>query len=139
MKEQELLKILAFDGIEAARAAIESESGRINAELQYKANMEVMNLFEEFEKLPPNEIVDRSYELTMKKDILIILENEDLPLSYAEKLPEKEYPIDAIYQEWLDNDYSYMDMLRETVNDYAKKEIVLYKREKTSMHKTIER
>lgn len=139
MKEKELLRILAFDGIEAARAALETEAGKVNAELQYKANMELMDLFSEVEKLPANEIVDRSYELTLKKDLLIILENEDLPLSQAQVLLEKDYPLDAIYQAWLDNDYSYMDILRDSISDYAREEAQLQKKDKSKPVKGVER
>ena len=30
-----------------------------------------------------------------------------------------EYPLSACYDEWLKNDYTYMDMLRDTVDDFS--------------------
>ena len=31
-----------------------------------------------------------------------------------------EYPLSACYDEWLINDFSYMDMLRDTVDDFSR-------------------
>ncbi|MGN0461221.1 MAG: DUF3848 domain-containing protein [Ruminococcus sp.] len=31
-----------------------------------------------------------------------------------------EYPLSACYNEWLKNDYSYMDMLQDTVDNFSK-------------------
>ena len=31
------------------------------------------------------------------------------------------FPLSAVYNEWLKNDYSHMDLLRHTVSDFAQK------------------
>lgn len=53
----------------------------------------------------------------------MILESCDMSDSEAKALLKKDYPLDSLYHEWLDNDCSHMDMLRETISDCAKKEI----------------
>jgi hypothetical protein len=50
---------------------------------------------------------------------LIIFENEELTDTEVKKLLKLEHPLAECYEEWLGNDYSYMDMLRDTVADLA--------------------
>ena len=39
----------------------------------------------------------------------------------ARALSNTTFPLSAIYNEWLKNDYSHMDLLRHTVSDFAQK------------------
>ena len=68
----------------------------------------------------PKEIIDHSYEKVFKEEILIICESSDRTQEEAKALYQQKRPLDFLYQEWLHNEYSYMDMVRDTVDDGAK-------------------
>ena len=68
----------------------------------------------------PNEIIDHSYEKVFKEEILIIWESSNRTSEEAKALYQQKRPLDFLYQEWLHNEYSYMDMVRDTVDDGAK-------------------
>ncbi|PWM68365.1 MAG: hypothetical protein DBX61_03685 [Clostridiales bacterium] len=46
-------------------------------------------------------------------------ENETLSHEQVKALSKLDSPLSACYNEWLGNDCSYMDMLRDTVTDFA--------------------
>ena len=66
------------------------------------------------------QIIELAYELTIKEDLLSIFENTDFSQEEAKALYSQKYPLDSLYQEWLSNDLTYMDQLRETVDDKIK-------------------
>lgn len=68
----------------------------------------------------PEQIIELAYELTIKEDLLSIFENTDFSQEEAKALYSQKYPLDSLYQEWLSNDLTYMDQLRETVDDKIK-------------------
>ena len=65
----------------------------------------------------PEQIIEASYEKVIKDDVLSIFEYTDFPQTQAKALYKLDKPLDALYQEWLHNDMSYMDMLRDTVDN----------------------
>lgn len=70
---------------------------------------------------PVNEVLDAAYELTMKRELLYVIQNEEVEESALMKLSGCEYPLACLYDEWLSDDYSFLDCLRNTVRDYAEK------------------
>ena len=58
-----------------------------------------------------------------------IIEACKKPVSKAKQLLKLEKPLDLIYQEWLGNDYSHMEMIEDTINDFADKLENLSKKE----------
>lgn len=67
-------------------------------------------------------IIRSAYEITIKSDILVCFENENI-LSDKEcrALIKKKCPLDILYNAWLKSDYSHKDMLRECISDETKK------------------
>lgn len=67
-------------------------------------------------------VIRSAYEITMKSDILVCFENENI-LSDKEcrALLKRKCPLDILYNAWLKSDFSHMDMLRECISDEAKK------------------
>lgn len=65
----------------------------------------------------PEQIIEASYEKVIKEDLLSIFEYTDFSQTEAKALYKLDKPLDALYQEWLHNDMSYMDMLRDTVDN----------------------
>lgn len=67
----------------------------------------------------PQEIIDSSYQIIMKQDILTVMEEHDLSVGQLRVLSEQKYPLDALYQDWLSNDYGHMEQLRNCVTDFV--------------------
>jgi len=88
-----------------------------------KAELEYKSYLENLKTKTPQEIINSAYEITIKADILLSIEN-DLSDDEISVLSKLDMPLQAIYDEWLNNDYSYMEMIRDSVNDYARKELV---------------
>lgn len=68
---------------------------------------------------PKDKIFDSAYTIVMKQDILSIFEEEDLPEETVSALAELVLPLDYCYDEWLSNDCSHMQDLRDTIKDAA--------------------
>ena len=56
----------------------------------------------------------------MRDDILMLFESDFLDAKQIKELLRLEYPLSACYNGWLKNDFSYMDMLRDTVDDFSR-------------------
>jgi len=73
---------------------------------------------------PPKDILDAAYELTIKEDLLCIFETED---RFTDKecraLLKCKAPLDYLYQEWMDTDVTYMDILRDNVQMSVDKQV----------------
>lgn len=67
----------------------------------------------------PQEIIDNAYQIVMKQDILMIMEEHDLPEAQLRVLLELDLPLDSLYQEWLRNDYGHMEQLHDCVIYFA--------------------
>ncbi len=88
----------------------------------YKRALNEYNTFiEELKDLSKEEIIEKAYEIVIKEEILLLLKVEDdfndIELQYLENF---EYPLYGIYIEWLDNDYSTIDFIRETIAKVSK-------------------
>ena len=95
----------------------------IQDRLYEKAKAEFIAFVSETEKLSGKEALELGYEKSLKDDFLSIIESAELPIKDAKALLRLKNPLDSLYKEWLKNDYSHMDSLRDTVSDLAIKEI----------------
>lgn len=91
-----------------------------NTLLYDKMKCELDKFIAELKTKSPEQIIELAYELTIKEDLLSIFENTDFSKEEAKALYSQKYPLDSLYQEWLSNDLTYMDQLRETVDDKIK-------------------
>lgn len=91
-----------------------------NTLLYDKMKAELDKFIAELKTKSPEQIIELAYELTIKEDLLSIFENTDFSQEEAKALYSQKYPLDFLYQEWLSNDLTYMDQLRETVDDKIK-------------------
>lgn len=92
---------------------------QLNRMLYEKMAEEQQIFVDELKNSSPDLIIEMAYELIMREDILLAIEGEELPDDKAQALLKLEKPLDAIYREWLDNDFSHMDMVRDTISDCA--------------------
>lgn len=91
-----------------------------NELLYEKVQAEYNAFIEELKTLPPEQIIEKSYQKTIKEDLVVICRETDRPQSEAKALYLLKYPLEEIYQEWLETDVSYMDMLRDSVDERGK-------------------
>ena len=92
---------------------------RVN--LYEKAFKEQEKFIADLKKLPPEEIIEKAYEYIMREDILMTFEDDYLSPKQVKALLKLEYPLSSCYSRWLDNDYSYMEMLQDTVSELGSK------------------
>ena len=59
---------------------------------------------------PPEEILKHTYEYTVREDILMAMEELDLPQSRAAALLASSSPLADVYKEFSDRETSYMDV-----------------------------
>ena len=95
--------------------------GFYNQKLYEKALAEYDIFLEELLGLPKDEIVKRCYEKVYKEEFVSALEAGSFLEKEAKKLWELDYPLEALYREWLYNDYSCVDNLEQTIRDVTAK------------------
>ena len=84
-----------------------------------KAAKEQSDYVEHLKTLPPEHIIDRAYEKVMRDDILITFEDDSLSDKQVEALAKLDCPLSVCYDEWQKTDVTYMDRLRDVVDDVA--------------------
>ncbi|MBQ7574893.1 MAG: DUF3848 domain-containing protein [Clostridia bacterium] len=89
--------------------------------LYEKAAKEQSDYIQHLKTLPPEQIISRAYEKVMRDDILMTFEDDYLSDKQVAELLKLDYPLSACYDEWMDTDYSHMEMLRDTVYDYTQR------------------
>ena len=68
----------------------------------------------------PSEILNHTYEYTMREDILMSLEYNDLEDSQARALLKSGKPLKQIFERWEDKETSHMENIWDTVQEQAK-------------------
>lgn len=91
-----------------------------NKLLYEKMSAEYDRFIEDLKQMPPEQIIEHSYEKVMKEDLLSCFEFTDRSQTEAKALYLLKNPFDDLYQEWLDTDASYMDMLRDSIDERIK-------------------
>ena len=91
----------------------------IQTRLYEKAKAEQDAYISDLLKKSPQKIMDAAYEKTLRDDILMIFESEDLPDKQVRQLLKLKNPLAECYDKWLKADCSHMDMLRDTIEDFG--------------------
>lgn len=84
-----------------------------------KASKEQEAYYDELKKMTPEQIIEKAYEIVMREDILIVFEDESLSDKQFEALAKLDYPLSACYDEWQKTDVTYMDRIRDAIDDIA--------------------
>lgn len=72
---------------------------------------------------PPEEILNHTYEYTVREDILITLENNDVYDEQAEALLQLEAPLAEVFKEFQSRETDYMDVVLDSLETCADAEI----------------
>ena len=105
----------------------------LNAMLDDKVQDEYHTFIEKLKGLPPDKIIEHSYEKVFKEDLALTLRDKTLSQDEAKAMLSLKFPLDALYQEWMKTDVSYMDMLSDIVDNKVKsavKEMKLQNKER---------
>ena len=94
-----------------------------NELLYEKVQAEYDAFIEELKRMTPEQVIDRAYEKVTKENMVTIIREENLTPAEAKALNREKYPLDRMYQEWLDTDVSEMQMLKDSIDDTAKKAV----------------
>ena len=94
-----------------------------NVLLYEKVQAEYDAFIEELKRMTPEQVIDRAYEKVTKENMVTIIREENLTPAEAKALSREKYPLDRMYQEWLDTDVSEMQMLKDSIDDTAKKAV----------------
>lgn len=94
-----------------------------NELLYEKVQAEYDAFIEELKQMTPEQVIDKAYEKVIKEDLVTEIQHGSLEQTEAKALYREKYPLDRMYQEWLDTDVSYMDLLKDSIDDTAKKAV----------------
>lgn len=86
----------------------------------------------------PEQIIECAYEKVMRDDILLVFEYEDLPKKQVKELLKLKEPIAVCYERWLHNDYSHMNMLKDSISEVAN-DMIRHQAEQKKVKKEPER
>lgn len=76
----------------------------------------------------PSEILNHTYEYTMREDIVMCVEELELSQKQAKALCKSPCPLSDVYEEFKDREVEHMDTIRDSIETEADKSI---RREKT--------
>lgn len=75
---------------------------------------------------PPEEILNHTYEYTMREDIVACMEELELSPKQAKVLLRSPCPLDDVYKEFKDREVEHMDTIRDSIetrtNDVLKRD-----------------
>ncbi len=70
-------------------------------------------------KQPPEEILNHTYEYTVREDILMAMEELELPREQAEALLSSPSPLADVYRHFSNLETGYMDLIRDSIESRA--------------------
>ena len=101
---------------------LQDKGAEYRAGLLYdRAKAEFDTRMEEIAALPPKEILEHAYEKVIKEEFLGELE-QGLDEWETDTLLTCPQPLAALYTEWLDNDFSFWDSIRGTLEETVAKQ-----------------
>lgn len=91
----------------------------LNTQLFEKMQVEQSKYRDWLLSLPPAEILNHTYEYTMREDILVLMESEDLTEKQAKALLKSPCPLSDCYEVFADREDGHMDNIRDSVESMA--------------------
>lgn len=68
---------------------------------------------------PPDEILNHTYEYTMREGIVMCMEELELSPKQAKALLRSHCPLDDVYNEFKDREVEHMDTIRDSIEARA--------------------
>ena len=84
-----------------------------------KAKVEQNTYINNLLRKNPKEIICAAYEKVIRDEILLMIKYRELSIPCMEYLSTLKYPIAQCYDAWLKSDCSYVDMIRDSIEDFV--------------------
>lgn len=115
---------ICHDFLDSAKQNIEEpeaspEPLTIREQLYEKMSAEYKGFLSKTRAKPASDIIEAAYEKVFKEDLLLTIGNDTLSDEQLAALLTLDTPLADLYSNWLDTDVTYMDVLRESVEEYA--------------------
>jgi hypothetical protein len=91
----------------------------LREQLYEKMTSEYKGFLNEMKAKPASEVLEAAYEKVFKEDLLMTIEGSGLDDEKLAALLTLDTPLADLYCNWLDTDTSYMDVLLDSVEEYA--------------------
>ena len=92
----------------------------LNTALYQKMHAEQEQFRNEVLSMPAEEILEHAYEYTVREDLLLSLEYNDLGNAQAKVLLQQDKPLALLFERFENSETGYMDMVKDTIEDCAK-------------------
>lgn len=99
---------------------------KIRQELYYKLESELSSYKKDLESLSAKEIIDKSYETSIKEEVIYLFypESKKFDLDEIKALKNEKNSLETLYQGWMDCDMNICELVedsaRDTVEDLAR-------------------
>lgn len=92
---------------------------KIRQELYAKLEKEYNNFIDEIKTLPPEKIIDKSYEKVMKEETLSMFypESKMFDMEEIKALNKEKNPLEYLYQGWMDSGLNLNQLYEDNVRD----------------------
>ena len=92
---------------------------KIREELYSKLEIELDSYKKELETLTSKEIIDKSYETTMKEELICLFypESQRYELDEIKALKKEDNSLETLYQGWMDSDLNISQLLEDTTDE----------------------
>ena len=97
----------------------EKQETKIREELYSKLEKEYNSFINNLKNCSAEEIVDKSYEMVMKEELCTIFypENNQYNINQIKALNKTKYPLQKLYNAWIDSDYCIHQVLEDSTFD----------------------
>ena len=93
----------------------------LNTLLYHKLLKEQELFKEKLRNSSAREVMENAYELVIREDILLHLEENDLSGAQARALLKSEHPLSDLFNAWENRESKHMEEIGETVEEHADK------------------
>ena len=104
------------DFIESETKKESIEKHKLKRELEEKISKELKDFKENLMQCEPKTIMDRAYELVTKEEMTYKITEKDYSISELKTLLGTDGILDECYDEWLDSDSNFNEVLEYAVN-----------------------
>lgn len=92
---------------------------QINTALYKKLHEEQQEFIESLKNSTPEKVIQYAYELVIREDILLSLEENDLDARQCKALLREKKPLDKLFLAWEKHEGDHMNEIRECIENKA--------------------
>ena len=95
-----------------------NDTEKLSQQLYDKALNEMNVFLDDLKTKPPEEIIESAYKITVRQDLMMILESEDFSPYEIEVLANLDHPLQVLYEQWVSTEDHHMEDLRNSMQSY---------------------